>query len=359
MPAKPVFTLADYLLTSPSCASFFREATYDSTIMAFDGPFKDFRYDSLELVEGTYKNGLLNGPLVIRYMNGHVWQKGLFNEGLMTGTWEYFFPNGKPMYSFTVKGNKLVVQNVWSIDGRQLVQNGNGEAIIYHYNSKSTNDLVETSWRGKFKNGLLSGRWKLYYFDSPTKLSQEYVKGRFVKGYEGRKFFNAVNYFGLGQEIALLNAEKLRVGSCDANPTNAIPPTYNNGWIGLKYDLYQIFDSLTNVKFKSVDIVVSFNVDDKGNLGEFKELSETGYEAYLIKALQELGVWSPAVNDAQAIAMKVVLTFPYRTKIWRDALELQNSKGKSLSNGNDIRWDHSKTTTSPVEIDPWQKGYKL
>ncbi|WP_242927466.1 toxin-antitoxin system YwqK family antitoxin [Pontibacter vulgaris] len=353
---------SDYQLVSPVCASFFRVSAFDSLNMVFDGPFKDYRFDSLLLVEGTYKNGNLDGEFVMRYMNGNIWQKGQYESGLMVGSWEYFFPDGKPMYSFTIKDDKLVLNNVWDFDGKQLVKNGNGNAIIYHFNSRSIDNFKAISWRGKVKDGLLEGRWDQYTGRTRTQLNQVYHNGKFVKGYKQGVYFDGVRYFGLGQELALVNAEKLTVSTCEVNPANAFLPAYPKGELNLKDDLYLHFDELQYEKLKSSEITIAFYVDSDGSLSEFTTKSDTGYESHLVKALENLGPWLPALSYGKHVPMQVEFTFNYMNKIEREISSKRNDNKRYK--GDPTRQDHHQPQGGNLgqhyfEKDPWYRPSKL
>ena len=45
--------------------------------------------------QGTYKNGVLDGPWVWYYDNGQMWEKGDYKNGKMDGPWVFYDENGQ------------------------------------------------------------------------------------------------------------------------------------------------------------------------------------------------------------------------------------------------------------------------
>lgn len=342
---KRFYFNADYSLTSPSCASYYRVAEYDSIGNFFKGPFQDYRFDSVLLTEGTYVNGHLDGKITIRYMNGNIWQKGAYKDGLMVGKWEYFYPDGKPMYNLNLIGDKIILQTVWDQSGNKIVEDGNGIAVIFRYNSFSDIGSVSLNWRGKVKKGLIEGRWKMYYFNTSTKLNQVYNKGKFIKGYNSGRFFNTYSFFGLGQEQALINAEVLKVGACGENPTNATAPFYPLGNQQLKLDIYSFIDNLDIEILENSMVELSFNVSATGDLSDFKATSSTGLEEYFVLALKELGPWAPAIAvNNEPVDIRTDFTFQFVTKIEREMM----SKGTQIMSDDKLRNEFNKVEKDAI-----------
>jgi len=326
---------ADYKLTSPLCASLYREASFDSVRMVFNGPFSDYRSDGLLVVESTYKNGKLDGHFMVRYMNGNTWQKGTYKEDMMTGTWEYFYPDGSPMYTFEVKGNVVLLQNVWDQEGRMIVKDGKGRAKISHYSVRSDINENETIWRGQIKNGLAQGPWRLYIRNEFSGIEEVYSRGKYVKGYENGKLYNTTKRFLIGQEQALLNAEELQVSNCDFNPTNDLQPRYRRGSNRLIADLHREIDKISYGRVNSGIAQVSFDVDENGNLGAFQKESEIGVEEFLIEALKSLGPWLPATRTYKPVKQRLYYNLIYynkefRNKNWYRKEELKAPQGVKM-----------------------------
>ncbi|MBC5773806.1 hypothetical protein H8S95_07005 [Pontibacter sp. KCTC 32443] len=314
----------DYNLTSPACASFYRESVFDKDKMIFYGPFKDYRSDGVVITESAYNDGQLDGPFVTRYMSGTLWQRGTYKDGQMVGTWEYFYPNGNPMYTFEVKGDKVLLQKVWDLDGTVLIENGNGKAKIYNYNSRDTFNENLVYWKGKVVDGLMQGKWIMYSNDKSLRVEQIYKNGKFVKGYDQGRRYDTVNYLYLGQEQNVLNAIALQAAICEDNPDNNLLPMYPKGNTQLKKDLYKHTDKNLRGDIKSGKVKVSFDVDAEGKLSQFEIHSKTGIETLLIEALKDLGPWLPATKAYKPVAQRFTYSFDYRT-IW-DRARAKKSK---------------------------------
>ena len=304
----------DYSLTNPACASIYRESRFDEDNMLFDGPFKDYRTDGNVIAEGFYKEGYLDSTLVVRYLNGNIWQKGSYKDSKMQGVWEYFFPDGKPMYTINIKKDKVYLTHVWDIDGQVLVKNGKGKATIYHYGSNSVIKKDVLHWGGKVRKGLMQGVWMPYKYQSPVNIKQIYVNGRFVNGFDNEVFYNTVNLFSLEQQQALINAEELSVAVCDLNPTNDSPPIYPTGDYYLSQDLYKEIDKVLGVFPRTALVEVSFDVNVDGSLSDLKGESETGVEQALIESLKRLGPWLPATKAYAPVTQRKTFTLYYLDK---------------------------------------------
>ncbi len=304
----------DYFLAKPACASIYRESWFDKENMLFNGPFKDYRADGAVVAEGFYKDGYLDSTLVVRYLNGNIWQKGSYKDSKMQGVWEYFFPDGRPMYTINIKKDKVYLTHVWDIDGRVLVKNGKGKAMIYHYGSNSVIKKDVFYWGGKVRKGLLQGVWMPYKYQTPVNIKQVYFNGRFINGYDNEVFYNTVNLFALEQQQALLNAEELAVADCDVNPTNDSPPIYPTGDYYLSQDLYKEIDKMLGVFPRTALVTVSFDVNVDGSLGNLKGETETGVEQALIESLKKLGPWLPATKMYVPVAQRKSFTLYFLDK---------------------------------------------
>ncbi|MBC5773807.1 hypothetical protein H8S95_07010 [Pontibacter sp. KCTC 32443] len=297
------FFQTDYKLTDPECASIYRESSFDVSEVVFSGPFKDYRVDGLLLVEGAYKNGYLDSMHLIKYLNGNTWQRGNYKDGIMVGSWEYFFPDGKPMYTIRINGDKVCLDQVWNQDGKLTVVNGNGKATIYQYKNNSENNDAGSYWRGEVKNGLLQGSWKQYIKGQATSVEEIYRNGKFVKGYDSGEFFNIANFFSLGQEQSFVFAEAFRISDCGPNSAGNTPPLYPRGEETLRKDI------LNNVGKPLVGgkVIISFEVGEDGQLSEFSYETKVGVENLVKKAIIKLGPWHPAKLSNKVIAQKVTL----------------------------------------------------
>ncbi|WP_299818986.1 hypothetical protein [uncultured Pontibacter sp.] len=323
----------DYRLTNSSCTSITREVNFDQEEKIFNGPFIDKRADGTVIAAGFYKDGYLDSTLVIRYLNGNVWQKGSYKNNEMLGTWEYFFPDGKPMYTLEIEKGRVYVNTVWDKDGSLLVENGNGRGIIHHYEINSYTNELTYSWRGKIKNGLLQGMWKFFKYSEPMGLKQVYNKGQFIKGYDQGQQYNTVNLLSLNQPLRIIDAEMLEVAECDANPTNDLPPFYPLGEVQLRSEIYKELDKIRRNLSDHGLIKISFHVDAAGRLSDFKEESDIGVEKILIEVLGKLGPWVPATQLYKPVKQRTTYSMYYVNKKLR---EWENRPNKAYEGWHDL-----------------------
>jgi uncharacterized protein len=144
-----------FLVTMSSCT--LRKVKIDdmalkNDIFYFDGNIKPFTGTCLSYFEGsqqlkavrTYKDGLMNGKVVIYYDNGTISKKGTYNNGHLTGTWQGWYENGKQAYQVVMHDNKM--------DGEYMAYYENGkikEKGLYRENKK------DGSWNYYNEQGIL------------------------------------------------------------------------------------------------------------------------------------------------------------------------------------------------------------
>ena len=116
----------------------------------------------------------------------------------------------------------------------------------------------------------------------------------------------------------------------------------------LRRDLYKYTDKHMHGVVKSGEVDISFDVDVKGNLSDFKINSETGVENLLVEALKELGPWLPATKSYKPVAQRITYSFYYQT-MWDREHNKQPASKKA--------WKHRE----PVHYeprDPWRPKIK-
>jgi antitoxin component YwqK of YwqJK toxin-antitoxin module len=104
-----------------------------------------------------FKSNLQHGLWKDYYDNGKIKSEGRLAEGKMIGDWKSYYPTGQLREEFEYKSNeKLIIKNVWDLDGKLLVKNGNG----YYKYFLETGDVIES---GKVENGMRVGIWSHFY----------------------------------------------------------------------------------------------------------------------------------------------------------------------------------------------------
>ncbi len=128
-----------------------------------NGFWKFWYEDGQLLQEGTYKRNAQDGNWKIFHENGNLSNEGLMKEGVMSGLWNNYYDNGKLESVLIHKSaEKLIVQDTWDLNGKQLVKDGNGAFKSY---SKSGQLLVT----GEIKDGSRIGEWVTYFEDGKIK----------------------------------------------------------------------------------------------------------------------------------------------------------------------------------------------
>ena len=59
-------------------------------------------------IQGSFKNGKLDGPWVRYYENGQIWYKGTYKNGKEDGPWVHYHENGKVVTKETYTDGKRI-----------------------------------------------------------------------------------------------------------------------------------------------------------------------------------------------------------------------------------------------------------
>ena len=109
--------------------------------------------------QGTYKDGILDGPWVRYYwVNGQLWRKGDYKNGLREGPWVEYFNTGQLYWKSDFKNGER--------DGPWVSYYGNGQL----------------GGKGDFKDGKKEGPWVYYNEDGTVneELTGTYKNGKKV-----------------------------------------------------------------------------------------------------------------------------------------------------------------------------------
>ena len=71
-----------------------------------DGPWVNYWYNGQLLSKGTYENGKKDGPWVSYWENGQLWSHGTHEDGKMDGPWVWYNKDGTGIESLTGTYNK-------------------------------------------------------------------------------------------------------------------------------------------------------------------------------------------------------------------------------------------------------------
>lgn len=122
-----------------------------------------YKYENGKTLQtGFFKRNIQDSIFITYFENGQLRSTGKMKEGKPVGDWTTYFNNGQLSEEITYKNDTVITKNVWDINGKQLVVNGNGS-----YQSFSPNGQVLLS--GEIKNGLKLGKWTTFFENGKRK----------------------------------------------------------------------------------------------------------------------------------------------------------------------------------------------
>jgi hypothetical protein len=188
-----------YKLIESDCASIIRYGHFDTEKGHFIGKFKDVsKSDSAFIVSGGdyskdgfkdgaffiyyldkklqargyFKNGKYDGEWVFYYSNGNLRERSSFKKGHYAGNRELYYENGSPYMQMNINGDQCKISNLWTADGQKIVDNGNGNCVLFD---------GALTWQGQLVKGRPDGIWT---FNVSTEVfgSELFDKGNFIRG---------------------------------------------------------------------------------------------------------------------------------------------------------------------------------
>ncbi len=115
-----------------------------------------------------------NGVITSYYENGNIESKGNLSNGKSVGEWRYWYPEGTLKESGNFKDDTYLIKNFWDKDGKQIIENGNGDYLV-----KYDNGVVAT--KGAYVNGLKNGNW-IYRYESDQLAQESYFEFGVAQG---------------------------------------------------------------------------------------------------------------------------------------------------------------------------------
>ncbi|WP_139925169.1 toxin-antitoxin system YwqK family antitoxin [Hymenobacter sp. DG01] len=171
-----LFYNADYDLCPPGCSAIRRHTRFDDNGQFF-GYVRDFwMHNAQPALTGTYRNGLKDGMFEVFHLNGTLAVRAYYRAGKAVGNWAYWYPSGqkRQVLSFGA-GNTLLIQQFWTEDGQQTVQDGQGSWY------RIDGDLRVS---GAVAKGRPDGKWRVQETTGKQKVLAEetFSQGRFRTG---------------------------------------------------------------------------------------------------------------------------------------------------------------------------------
>jgi antitoxin component YwqK of YwqJK toxin-antitoxin module len=159
-----------------------------------NGRFKSHFLSGGAEAEGDFKNGIREGEWKWYYNMGQIKELATYRDGKLNGKnkrWTtegiisydadidhdkgsrklyLYYDNGKIKEEGIREEDKYSTVNFWTIEGKQIVSNGNGNYIEYFDNGKP-------EVTGTLKNGSRNGSWKWYHKNGKLRKIVEYKEG--------------------------------------------------------------------------------------------------------------------------------------------------------------------------------------
>ncbi len=133
------------------------------TLGRLSGAYRSF-YDNGDVFqEGRYDRDNMDSVWSIYHENGMLSATGSFSNSELSGIWKYYNTTGKLTEELEyVEGGDVKILNVWSIQERQIVKEGNGTYRSYYDNGTPAAE-------GAVKDGKKVGEWTAYYSNGSRK----------------------------------------------------------------------------------------------------------------------------------------------------------------------------------------------
>lgn len=176
-----------YYLVDKNCQfkSIERVSQFIVAKNVFHGEFKDFALNGKIVLTGFYNEGVKEGIFTAYHPNGEKKWEVMFENDRPTGTWNYYYPDGKPMFVVNYGNMGVKITTVWDQVGIKRVEEGNGNyefKMPYVFYNEYGFPFFER--KGKLKDGVPTGYWTTHVVDEKnrkTLLAEEiYSKGGFL-----------------------------------------------------------------------------------------------------------------------------------------------------------------------------------
>lgn len=212
-----------YYLVDSSCQykHYERVAGFNSATNTFDGVVKDFYLNGNTALEGNYVDGKKQGLFQKFHPNRTIMWRGSFENDHPIGVWQFFYPDGQPLFEVEYDLGELKIIAQWNRRGKQVIKKGNGNfsfKIPFFQFNKWGYSFYERS--GRVRNGLPQGYWPIYFIDHDNNrylaAEETYHIGILTAGYN---LFDDEDYiispFDILPSTHFLNAEKLILKGCN------------------------------------------------------------------------------------------------------------------------------------------------
>jgi len=161
-------------LSTAGKSAFYRVGKMDNWYFSFVGEVKDYSNDNVLQFIGNYKDGKLNGPAKI-YRNGKLTEQGSYKNDKRDSLWT-FYARDKVEKIVDFSNDQFRLCEYYSSKGENKIINGECD---YKDNIKVSKYSIIAPIKGKFKNGLIDGKWA-----TGNNFNETYKDGKFISGFD-------------------------------------------------------------------------------------------------------------------------------------------------------------------------------
>ncbi|HKJ79552.1 MAG TPA: hypothetical protein VKA10_08450, partial [Prolixibacteraceae bacterium] len=296
-----------YQLVKPICATIFRISKIDTILGTFTGDFTDYYQDSTIAVKGSYIDGKKEGNFKLYFPNGQLEQVGKYVNNDKHGKWEYYYNDGTTHQTIDFKDKETLILEFWDENGNKMVESGNGKWFGYETPEKNTKIA------GNVKNGKKDGKWKRTIPSKNMTVNiEKYEDGNFIKGKEYSIIYGSVSYKDtmyclLEQSPAFITAELFEISRCYRMQNDNFEDAEYPGGMSAFHKEIQEKLVLTQPSPTRGKIVIHMTINKKGEMTNFKPISDIGCEYDVIRVFETMKNWIPMkVNGEPTIQPKLI-----------------------------------------------------
>lgn len=319
-------------LTPMACATQRRLTRLDPD-GSFNGEVQDYyRANNQLLFRQHYQHGQRTGSYEAFYPTGRPLLRGTFAQGQAVGEWQWWYANGRPMQTLRYDAaapQQWRIVAYWDSTGQQLVTNGAG---------RWQQELASQQLRmvGAVLGELPDGEWQMTQLVSNKLLTTEtYRAGRFVKGHNvvGRlpDYRDHARFLPAFDDPSV-RAERYQLGISCAEQARRIareqasgaqlahqralnervkamtpprPDGYGPNYLHMLLEKMSDYPSLNALRLnEQYDATVEADLDEYGKLSNFQS-KEIAVQRVFEQMLPKLGRWHAATVNQQPVKSRV------------------------------------------------------
>ncbi|MEP7169159.1 MAG: rhomboid family intramembrane serine protease [Bacteroidota bacterium] len=275
--------------TDSTEAVYYREAQVDS-LNRVNGRVDDYYKNGQIQMKGFYLNDLKNDIFRYYYSNGNYESLGKYVFEQPTGKWKNFYRKGqiKEEIFYTDQSEQLI--NFWDSLGLQLIYNGSGIYISYNPDGYAQDS-------GMYLDGLKSGTWLGYYSEGIRYYTEDYLRGRLIKGIS----------LSLTGEVFYYTS-----GYLQPEPSGGMKSYGEYLENNLAYPEHAASERIEG------DILVDVTIDTSGNIVAVKNLNKLGFgcEEEAIRLVKAGPGFAPAREKGQIVqaSKRIIVKFDLRKR---------------------------------------------